>query len=158
MNVSRKPIRSVKFITLTFLIRCHKYKRPKKLLDLHSSFRATEYNSINFTSWTSATCVTSPFARARKAFNVKAVSDGNIAPAIQEYPEPSTAPLYSLERESSGGRCVLRFNCWRTIVIPNSVANTKRPNWDRIMSSNYMTTERFERRDNTISFWYHLIL
>ena len=33
-------------MNVTFLIRCQKYKRPPKILDLHSSFRATEHNSI----------------------------------------------------------------------------------------------------------------
>ena len=41
-------------------------------MDLHSSLRATKYNSYNLTLWTSATYVTSLFARARKAFNVTA--------------------------------------------------------------------------------------
>ena len=88
-------------------------KGPPKILDLHSSFGVTEYNSINFTSWTSATCLTFPFARARKAFDVTAATDGNIVPVILEYPEPSTAPLYSLERESTGvARCAWRRQGW----------------------------------------------
>ena len=72
-------------MNVTFLIRSQKYKRPPKILDLHSSFRATECNSINFTSWTSATCVTSPFARARRAFNVTAATDGNTGISRAQY-------------------------------------------------------------------------
>ena len=73
--------------------------------------------------------VTSPFARARKASNVKAATDGNIVPAILEYPEPSTAPLYNLEKELTGvARCARRHHALRA---PESIwtLRSMTPQW-----------------------------
>ena len=57
-----------------------------------------------------------PVRPRQEGLQWKAVSDGNIVPAVLEYPEPSTAPLYSLERELTGvAGCVWRHHALRAL-------------------------------------------